>query len=332
MSAPEVLGLRVFGIRHLSPGAAWQLRDYLDTHQPKAVLVEGPVDFTPLIPEITANGVVPPIALLAYTQELPVRTSLYPFAIYSPEYQALMWAMENKVEARFIDLPSGNMIALQDSQNNNNTQEEEYDDDDYTQSHEDYDEYDTDDSEVDFTDSVSDDINGDIDDTDDTQAQALWQAEQNGIDAVEADGFSSTDHNGHTRDHRLNAYDTLANRAGMPDYETYWEQVFEHNRMKVQRRAMTMSKTILHKILYVKVICVAKLSAVRENLIYLWRALLWWWVRFMPVRWRVQLLAPHLVRKKTRKKTQQTALSKTLKISSVMNSWQHYLSWALILR
>ena len=106
----------IFGVRHLSPGAASQLRTYLDTHRPKAVLVEGPVDFSPLISSITQAGVVPPIAMLAYTRDMPVRTILYPFAIYSPEYQALLWAVENGAEARFIDLPSGHMISLRNSE------------------------------------------------------------------------------------------------------------------------------------------------------------------------------------------------------------------------
>ncbi|MEM7386249.1 MAG: DUF5682 family protein, partial [Verrucomicrobiota bacterium] len=105
--------VQVFGVRHLSPGAAWHLRRFLDEVKPKAVLVEGPADFTELIPEITGRGIKPPIALLAYTRSLPVRTIVYPFANYSPEYQALKWAKSKRVKARFIDLPSARFVGVE---------------------------------------------------------------------------------------------------------------------------------------------------------------------------------------------------------------------------
>ncbi|MEM0968176.1 MAG: DUF5682 family protein [Verrucomicrobiota bacterium] len=100
-------------MRHLSPGASWHLRKFLDEVNPKAVLVEGPADFTELIPEVTAKGVVPPIALLAFTRTLPVRTIVYPFAAYSPEWQAMKWARSKRVLARWIDLPSGVFLGME---------------------------------------------------------------------------------------------------------------------------------------------------------------------------------------------------------------------------
>ncbi|MEZ6122474.1 MAG: DUF5682 family protein [Planctomycetaceae bacterium] len=105
--------VHVFGVRHLSPGGAWHLRRFLDRIQPKVVLIEGLADANELIPDITRNGSVPPIAILAYTEDQPVQTLVYPIARYSPEYQALMWARENKARAEFIDLPSDVFLALQ---------------------------------------------------------------------------------------------------------------------------------------------------------------------------------------------------------------------------
>ena len=35
-------------------------------------------------------------------EDLPVKTIVYPVARYSPEYQALVWAKENKATVRFI--------------------------------------------------------------------------------------------------------------------------------------------------------------------------------------------------------------------------------------
>lgn len=103
----------MFGIRHLSPAGAWHLRRFLDEVQPKLVLIEGMSDADSLAKHIIGSRTVPPVAILAYTTELPVRTLVSPFAEYSPEYQALMWAKENKRKAAFIDLPSEVFLALE---------------------------------------------------------------------------------------------------------------------------------------------------------------------------------------------------------------------------
>jgi hypothetical protein len=106
--------INVFGVRHLSPSGAWHLRRYLDQIKPKLVLIEGLSDAAELIPDITRKATKPPIAILAYTDSLPVRTLVYPLARYSPEYQALSWAEEQGVAVDFIDLPSDIFLALQD--------------------------------------------------------------------------------------------------------------------------------------------------------------------------------------------------------------------------
>lgn len=102
----------LFGVRHLSPAGAWHLRQLLEEVRPKLVLVEGPSDLTAQIPNITRAETKPPVAILAYTQEAPVRTILYPFAEYSPEYQAILWAYQNSVPCRFMDLPSDVFLAI----------------------------------------------------------------------------------------------------------------------------------------------------------------------------------------------------------------------------
>ncbi|MDR2940070.1 MAG: DUF5682 family protein [Clostridiales bacterium] len=101
-----------FGVRHLSPAASWHLLKLLNKLKPKCVLIEGPSDSDYLISGISREEVVPPIAILAYTADKPVSTVFYPFAEYSPEYQAMKWAASSKAEAHFIDLPSGVMISL----------------------------------------------------------------------------------------------------------------------------------------------------------------------------------------------------------------------------
>lgn len=107
-------GPHIFGVRHLSPAAAWHLRQLLDRVRPKLVLIEGSDDADELIPHIVSPKSKLPIAILAYTADAPVRTFCYPLASYSPEYQALVWCEENKARAKFMDLPSSVFLGLMD--------------------------------------------------------------------------------------------------------------------------------------------------------------------------------------------------------------------------
>lgn len=102
-----------FGIRHLSPAGAYHLRQLLDEKKPDLILVEGPSDFNDLMDDMVKKETNPPFAVMAFTKELPVRTILYPFAEYSPEYQAILWAREHGTECRFMDLPSGVFLGIQ---------------------------------------------------------------------------------------------------------------------------------------------------------------------------------------------------------------------------
>jgi len=112
-----ISNLNVFGVRHLSPGASYHLVDFLETKNPKCILIEGPSDANEFIKPIASSGVKPPIAILAYTTELPIETILYPFANYSPEYQAILWGVKKKREVRFIDLPSDILLKLNAAKN-----------------------------------------------------------------------------------------------------------------------------------------------------------------------------------------------------------------------
>lgn len=114
----------IFGVRHLSPGASFHLLKYLDEIKPKCILVEGPSDASALIAEFTQKGVKPPIALLAYTNVLPIETVLYPFASYSPEYQAIEWGKKQKAEVRFIDLPTNVSLAIRQKKYEKKTNDE----------------------------------------------------------------------------------------------------------------------------------------------------------------------------------------------------------------
>jgi len=95
-----------FGIRHHGPGSARQLVHALEETQPKTVLIEGPSDASDLLPLLAQEDMVTPVALLTYPKDAPEQAQFFPFAEFSPEYQAVLWAVKAGVELRFIDLPS----------------------------------------------------------------------------------------------------------------------------------------------------------------------------------------------------------------------------------
>ena len=101
-----------FGIRHLSPAGAKHILQILKKNKPELVLIEGPSDLTVLMDDICHSKSVPPIAMMAYSETVPIESILYPFAEYSPEYQAILWAKKHNVECRFIDLPSSVFLAI----------------------------------------------------------------------------------------------------------------------------------------------------------------------------------------------------------------------------
>ncbi len=97
----------IFPIRHHSPTAALQLERLIRERRPRAVLVEGPSDATPLIPLLLDAGTVPPVALYAFRRHGDdVRAAYYPFCQYSPEYVALRVGHEVAADLRFCDLPA----------------------------------------------------------------------------------------------------------------------------------------------------------------------------------------------------------------------------------
>lgn len=95
-----------FGIRHHGPGSADSLVQALQDLKPVAVLIEGPADASALLPLLARPEMQPPVALLCYPEDDPASTSFWPFAEFSPEYQATLWAVANNATVRFIDLPS----------------------------------------------------------------------------------------------------------------------------------------------------------------------------------------------------------------------------------
>lgn len=97
--------LHVFGIRHHGPGSAASVLQALDAVNPAIVLIEGPPEATSILPIAAAAGMQPPVAILTYPTDEPKHARFHPFAEFSPEWQAMLWATRHSKPARFIDEP-----------------------------------------------------------------------------------------------------------------------------------------------------------------------------------------------------------------------------------
>ena len=97
--------IKIFGIRHHGPGSARSLLDALDAWQPDAILIEGPPDADKLIKHVNHEKLKPPVALLVYNPKDLSQASYFPFAEFSPEWQAMLFGLKNNAPTAFMDLP-----------------------------------------------------------------------------------------------------------------------------------------------------------------------------------------------------------------------------------
>jgi Family of unknown function (DUF5682) len=101
----------ILGVRHHGPGSARAVVAALEAMRPDAVLVEGPQDADALVGLAADPAMTPPVALLAYATDEPSRAVFWPFAVFSPEWQAIRWAARNGAAVRFCDLPAAAVLA-----------------------------------------------------------------------------------------------------------------------------------------------------------------------------------------------------------------------------
>jgi uncharacterized protein DUF5682 len=104
--------IEVYGIRHHGPGSARALRRALAEFKPDIVLIEGPPEADAIVELAADPGMRPPVALLAYAGDTPGRhAAFWPFAEFSPEWQAIRHATESAIPIRFCDLPATHQLA-----------------------------------------------------------------------------------------------------------------------------------------------------------------------------------------------------------------------------
>ncbi|MDI9366481.1 MAG: DUF5682 family protein [Flavobacterium sp.] len=106
--------IHILGIRHHGPGSARNVKAFLENLQPDIVLVEGPPEADALLQYATHKELVPPVAILAYQTDNIQQSLYYPFAEFSPEWQAIQYARKANIPLRFMDLPLTHWLAIKD--------------------------------------------------------------------------------------------------------------------------------------------------------------------------------------------------------------------------
>ena len=83
----------LYGIRHHGPGSARSVRAALAEQRPDVVLIEGPPEADGLVALAADEEMRPPVALLGYVPGEPQQAAFWPFAVFSPEWQAIGYAL-----------------------------------------------------------------------------------------------------------------------------------------------------------------------------------------------------------------------------------------------
>ncbi|MFN8674573.1 MAG: DUF5682 family protein [Candidatus Sericytochromatia bacterium] len=99
------MSISIFGIRHHGQGSAKSLVKALENLSPDCVLIEGPTDANDIISFVGNSEIKPPVSILVYLPDNPKKCVIYPFAVFSPEWQGMKYAIKNNIPVSFIDLP-----------------------------------------------------------------------------------------------------------------------------------------------------------------------------------------------------------------------------------
>lgn len=104
--------VHIFGIRHHGPGSARSLVHCFRELRPDCILIEGPPEGNDLVKYVTDPEMRPPVSMLLYAVDDPRISVYYPFAVFSPEWQAMTFGVMHNIPVRFMDLPQTNWLAL----------------------------------------------------------------------------------------------------------------------------------------------------------------------------------------------------------------------------
>ena len=108
--------VEVLGIRHHGVGSAINTLKRLDEFKPDFIIIEGPQELMQSLQQVELSALTPPVAILAYSEKNLQDSHFYPFAKFSPEWQAIEYAQRNSINFTTADTPLKHYFALQEEE------------------------------------------------------------------------------------------------------------------------------------------------------------------------------------------------------------------------
>jgi len=105
--------LHILGIRHHGVGSAKYIAEALAALKPDIILVEGPPELDAVTSWVNHKEMKPPVSVLAYNVDEPSQAVFYPFTHFSPEWQAMNYALKNEVKLQMMDLPLSHSFGIE---------------------------------------------------------------------------------------------------------------------------------------------------------------------------------------------------------------------------
>ena len=186
--------IQLLGIRHHGPGSARSVRRALEALKPDCILVEGPPDAQDVLPLLAHKEMKPPVAILIYAADDPKRAVYYPFAEFSPEWQAIAYALKKELPVRMMDLPQAHRMALDAER------------------------------EKKLLDQIAEEMKKESDEATERRSD---EGEEDKSEEREASSEKEEDNIETIDDVRADPLGTLAKAAGYPDGEQWWEHMVE---------------------------------------------------------------------------------------------------------
>lgn len=107
--------IQFYGIRHHGPGSALRLRSALEDWEPDLILIELPADGQNLLDAFDPSDMQPPVAILFYDPQKFTNAAYFPFAPFSPEWEALLYGYYHLVPCKAIDIPMSTYLPTEDN-------------------------------------------------------------------------------------------------------------------------------------------------------------------------------------------------------------------------
>jgi len=107
--------VHLLGIRHHGPGCAAALQRALAELQPDLILLEGAKELEDSWQDMLKPDMKPPVAQLIYDPKQPRNSMIYPWAEFTPEWQAMRYAGEQGIPLQMIDLPAAATFGLEEA-------------------------------------------------------------------------------------------------------------------------------------------------------------------------------------------------------------------------